>query len=563
MRRSLALMTLSVAYGGAACGGASSSPTSDTTGAATTVDATTTTTSEGTTTTTSSATGGDASSSGTGEPADTTDAIKLDLGLFPDLGGSEDDTGPLDESTCELAAQSLTSAGCLFAPTVGSTNTNLPWAVVAANTSGVVAANVTLFDLGGALIESASIEPGELYTFVLAGDSPQLVGHAISSATQITDRVMRLESDIPVVAYQFSPYSSSQVATADASLLLPEHAWGTDHLVASYHNSDFSDSWFTVVSLVDDNEITIEMPTNMQGVTSAGGPIPSLGAGESHTLTLQAGEAARIVSPGAGTADFTGARVTSTEPVALVTGSPSMSLPGPGMNFYKDYLEEQVPPRTAWGTEIPVVKFRPRSDEPDLYRVMADADDTDVTITGGFMDRITLDAGEVYEFETAEAFVVTASDAVLVSHFMESQDQASGPKNDAEYPGEFISPNCASPSQLTTELGDPAISFVAPLEQHRYNYTFLTPQTYAWDMITVIAPTAGWGSIVLDGDPLPEPTDIPGSDLGFARFLIEDGPHDIRSPTTRFGLEVYGYDCRISYAYPGGMSLGEINEPEG
>jgi hypothetical protein len=38
------------------------------------------------------------------------------------------------------------------------------------------------------------------------------------------------------------------------------------------------------------------------------------------------------------------------------------------------------------------------------------------------------------------------------------------------------------------------------------------------------------------------------------------------APTTsaaRFGLEVYGYDCRISYAYPGGMSLGEINEPAG
>ena len=29
----------------------------------------------------------------------------------------------------------------------------------------------------------------------------------------------------------------------------------------------------------------------------------------------------------------------------------------------------------------------------------------------------------------------------------------------------------------------------------------------------------------------------------------------------QFGIEVYGYDCRISYAYAGGLSLGVINIP--
>ena len=27
------------------------------------------------------------------------------------------------------------------------------------------------------------------------------------------------------------------------------------------------------------------------------------------------------------------------------------------------------------------------------------------------------------------------------------------------------------------------------------------------------------------------------------------------------GIEVHGYDCRLSYAYAGGLSLGAINEP--
>lgn len=520
-----------------------------------------TTTETPTTSSTGAMTSVGSGDSTTGVVADTTDGVKLDLGLFPDVG--RDDGGPLDESTCALAAESLTSAGCVFAPTVGSSNTNLPWAVVAANTSGQIAANVTLYDLAGNVIESAAVDPGELYTFILEANSATLVGHAFASATQVSPRVMRLESDLPVVAYQFSPYSSSQVATADASLLLPEHAWGTDYLVPSYHNSDFSDSWFTVISLADDNDVTIEMPPSLQGSTNAGGGVPSLGAGESHLVTLQSQELVRVVSPGGGVADLTGTRITSTAPVAVVSGSPSMSLPGPGMNFFKDYLEEQVPPRVAWGTEIAVVKFRPRSDEPDLYRILVDADDTVVTVSGGYDDQVTLDAGEFLEFLTPESFLVSASDAVLVTHYMVSQDQSSGPKDDVAYPGDFISANCDSPSQVTTELGDPAISFVAPTEQHRYNYTFLTPQTYAWDMITVTGPMAGWDSILLDAGPLPAPEAIEGSNLGFARFLIEDGPHDIRSATTRFGIEVYGYDCRISYAYPGGMSLGEINEPEG
>ncbi|MFY0535732.1 hypothetical protein [Nannocystis pusilla] len=102
-----------------------------------------------------------------------------------------------------------------------------------------------------------------------------------------------------------------------------------------------------------------------------------------------------------------------------------------------------------------------------------------------------------------------------------------------------------------------------PTAQHRSSYTFLTPETYGWDMLTVVAPEAGWNTIELDGAALPSPTPLGVGDLAYARFLIPDGPHDIRSQSVKFGIEVYGYDCRISYAYPGGLSLGEINQPPG
>ncbi|MCY1060639.1 IgGFc-binding protein [Nannocystis sp. SCPEA4] len=515
-----------------------------------------TTEAPGTTSTTDASTTSPTSST---SPTTTTNSAKFDLGSMPDVG----DTGPVDESTCELAAMNLTSAGCLFAPTVGDDGTDLPWAVVAANTSGNVDANVTLYGAAGEVLEAAVVPPKQLHTFILPEFSAALSQHAMPVATGVLPQVLRLESDVPVVAYQFSPYSSSQVATADASILLPAHAWGQDYLVPSYHNSDFSASWVSIISMVDGNEVTVEMPATMQGGTEGGGGVPGLGGGGSTTHTVDAQQALRIVSPSGSVADFTGMRVSSTAPVAVMTGSPAMSLPGPGMNYYKDYLEEQVPPRTAWGKDYAVVKFRPRSDEPDLYRFLADKDGTVLTFTGDHQGEVVLDEGQFHELLTPASFRVEGSEAFMVAHYMLSQDQSSGPKNDVDYPGEFISSNCDVPSDDTTELGDPAITFIPPTAQYRNNYTFLTPETYGWDMITVVGPLAGWDTIELDGAALPAATDLGVGGLGYARFLIPDGPHDIRSQTVKFGIEVYGYDCRISYAYPGGLSLGEINQPPG
>ncbi|MCY0987047.1 IgGFc-binding protein [Nannocystis sp. ILAH1] len=561
MRRSLSL-GLHVLVCACAAAPAATTEGGTTTGTTSLPATTEMTTGPGTTeSSTSTSTAGLPTTSTTASPTgtSTTGGAKFDLGAMPDIN----DTGPVDESTCELAAMNLTSAGCLFAPTVGDSGTDLPWAVVAANTSGNVDANVTLYGAAGEVIEAAAVAPKQLHTFILPALSAALTQHAMPVQTGVLKQVLRLESDVPVVAYQFSPYSSSQVATADASLLLPAHAWGQDYLVPSYHNSDFSASWVSIVSMVDGNEVTVEMPTGMQGGTEAGGGVPGLAGGGSSTHTVDAQQALRIVSPSGSVADFTGMRVSSTAPVAVMTGSPAMSLPGPGMNYYKDYLEEQVPPRTAWGKDYAVVKFRPRSDEPDLYRFIADKDGTVLTFTGDHQDEVTLDEGQFHELLTAASFRVEGTEAFMVAHYMLSQDQSHGPKDDAEYPGAFISKNCDIPSQDTTELGDPAITFIPPTAQHRSSYTFLTPETYGWDMLTVVAPEAGWNTIELDGTALPSPTPLGVGDLAYARFLIPDGPHDIRSQSVKFGIEVYGYDCRISYAYPGGLSLGEINQPPG
>ena len=528
--------------------------------------ATATAGSQGSTTAGTSAATGAATGSGGTTTTGTTTAGKQDLGLVFDVGASVDGGGggggPVDESTCEKAAESLTSAGCRFAPVIMQPTSNLPWAVVAANTN-VQDAQVTLWAADGAMIEQAMVPAGMLHTFVIPGSSALMNAHNLASQTMQAKRAMILESDIPIVAAQYSPYSSSQNATSDASMLFPEHAWGDDYLAVAYKNDDGAGAWITVVSLQDGNEVTVTASPTMGGSTQ-GGVIAALSAGQSDTVTLGAQEILRVYAPGGANPDLTGMRVTSTKPVSIFAGAPSMSIPGPGFVPYMDHLEEQMPPRTAWGKAYAAVHFRPRSTEPDLYRFIADKDGTVIDLSGDVQDMLMLDEGEFVDVKTPESFYASSDQPFAVFHFMYSQSLTPGPKNDAEYPGNFLSPNCAVPSQSTTELGDPAVSFFPAVEQYRFNYTFLTPATYAWDMVTVIGPTAGWDTILLDGAALPEPpTDLGVAGLGYARFLVPDGPHEIRSDTVKFGLEVYGYDCRVSYAYPGGLSLSVINPPQG
>ncbi len=90
-------------------------------------------------------------------------------------------------------------------------------------------------------------------------------------------------------------------------------------------------------------------------------------------------------------------------------------------------------------------------------------------------------------------------------------------------------------------------------------YVFLTPDAYITDYLNVIAPMDAQ-KVVLDNNQINPSSfvQIGMSGYGVFRTAVPDGIHEIWSDQ-KIGIVVYGYDDDVSYGYPGGMGLLELD----
>jgi hypothetical protein len=89
---------------------------------------------------------------------------------------------------------------------------------------------------------------------------------------------------------------------------------------------------------------------------------------------------------------------------------------------------------------------------------------------------------------------------------------------------------------------------------------FLCPDKYAYDYVSIIAPTNA--DVSFDNDVVPvawEPVGD-GAEWQIARFPVGDGVHFIEADVP-VAVIVYGYDQYVSYGYPGGLNL-DVVDPE-
>jgi IgGFc binding protein len=536
-------------------------------------------------------------------------------------------------NACQLAQTQNNYAGCQFfaadldnAAIDDMNNASAQqYAVVVANPQRVpVEVRVDLNDAPFGMpvhateVDTKLVAPGDLEVFKLPrrevdGSSETGINDGTDSA--ISSNAYRVTSNYPISAYQFNPLENVNVFSNDASLLLPVPALGTEYTVVGWpqtignssdpaqdfdHTSSNEDlrAFLTILGAKDKTHVRIELgnqvmmvlPTEYFGPQNDGDVI-EMDIGPFDVINL---ETAMTNS------DFTGTFVQTTQPVAVFVGSEASDVPRfntyPMRQCCADHLEEQLLPDSSAGTQYAVGRMPSRThalnnaalpgaplgvaevDEPEWIRVVTIA-------AGNTRIRTTLDPpdndftlpmrGDAI-LRADRDFIIESDRPIQVLEALASQGVTGIPK---QYPG-----------------GDPSIITVPPVEQFRKDYIFLTPDKYAFDFVTIVAPPDA--EIEMDGAPLPdscESSDMPltstlnpqtawvvhrcqlsfpqvtngtsGGGLmgGLAPSIVKvlpgdqhDGAHTIVS-NQPVSIVVYGFDRFVSYAYVGGLNLTALN----
>lgn len=429
--------------------------------------------------------------------------------------------------------------------------------------------------------------------------------------TALTRHAYKVTTNYPVVAYQFNPLENANVFSNDASLLKPREAYSYDddlfqttYVVAGWPqtiaitddpNTNFSASspialraFLTIVGTREDTRVRVSTKTRVV----PGGPVPATPALGQIEVQLGAFDVLNLESDDFN-GDFTGSIIESDGPVAVFSGSEASDAPWfPALSERRccaDHLEEQLDPLRASGKKFAIAHTPSRTTavvnagaytavvpEPDYVRLMA------VTTAGATIktslpppdDEIVLTfQGHFREVIAYRDFVAESNEPITVSQVMASQE-AAGIKR--SLPG-----------------GDPSLVIIPPAEQYRPDYTFLTPDKYAFDFVSVVAPVDA--DVYLDGAKLgPDRCTITPTDgltekergsktppfltytcqLGFATINpLKSAPDNLTPGAQNDGVHrlvctapasviVTGFDSFVSYGYAAGTELKDIAVPK-
>jgi hypothetical protein len=428
-----------------------------------------------------------------------------------------------------------------------------PHAVVVSNPNPELTARVTVTRPDGSPIEHfgpAEIAPLTLGVYTIPPNWNL-------SPIAINDFAVKVSSNIPVTAHQFNPLNNVDVFSNDGSLLLPTNALGTEYLVMSWKQRP-SPPLRGFMTIANPNPLEARVTVTASARTAPGDGIPTLEPGQPREFVLPPGHVLNLETRD-DLDDLTGSEVRSDLPVAVFGGHECANV-DLGIDRC-DHIESQLFPVNTWGSQYVGSKFASRGGEPDVWRVLSSVDGTVVTLSMDFPNpeeqvhqgelirneggaQFRLDRGQFAEFQSKEPFWLDATSPVSLGHYMVGSNWFTIPRIcdqgiDAGNP---------------TGIGDPALTIEVPLTQFRDNYILLVPLDYELDYVNVIAPEGA--QVFLDGEPVDAALYAPVAQTPWrvATLEVPDGPH-VLTGDQPFGLTAYGYDCHVSYAYPGGLNL--------
>jgi hypothetical protein len=421
--------------------------------------------------------------------------------------------------------------------------------------TGIASSNVgVLFLSSDPTAENGSpmtcpITPAVATTAGAAVWTGQLHATGVGTAFHIT-------TSIPVSAYDIMPYGGASSFLPSAELVLPTTAWGTNYITAGPKPTQ-GPGWATIVASQNSTQVqvkpTVALPSG-QGVATAP-------AHATTTYTLNAGDFVQWQASG----DMAGSIISSDKPIAFMGGTGYLCLAsntssGGGC----DSGHQQIPPVSALGSEYVAPPYATRradlQPESIPYRIVGAVAGTTLTyappVTGA---PTTLTAGQVAEFETSAAFVVTSQDAMhpfYVGQYMTGCQVTSGSR----------------PGDPGGCLDDEEFVNVLPPAQWLSSYVFFTDPTYSTTNLVFVREADATGTFhdvsvdclgTLTGwKPVASGTkyQITNADLQRITPVMSctNGRHTATSGGA-FTIMVWGLADAASYAYPAGGNVGKIN----
>ncbi|MBX3043974.1 MAG: hypothetical protein KIT33_08325 [Candidatus Kapabacteria bacterium] len=230
-----------------------------------------------------------------------------------------------------------------------------------------------------------NIEPKTAQPYIKTGLDPVFPSEIYKGAG------IYIKSEYPVSVNVVVRYNS----TGEGFLALPVNVLGNDYIVSSYGDASVYypvynsfPSLSGIVAAYDGTEVNFTLGGNSSTETSSGQK-----PGETIKKILNKGDVWMISSKGRD-ADLSGSKVSSSKPVAVISGSYSANIPL--INKYSGYLAEAEIPTYTWGKTYYIPNVYGRKYSP-VVRIYAKEPMTDVMIDGIFYGTISKSGGIIGE----------------------------------------------------------------------------------------------------------------------------------------------------------------------
>ena len=334
------------------------------------------------------------------------------------------------------------------------------------------------------------------------------------------------QDDIALYMLNYTKYNT------DGSIVFPTKALGVEYMLVDRERFQTQRGGVGIVTTEDNTTVRIETSQRIEFESW----FNYYNRGETYQTVLNRGQAIELGTDNHPVVNderlaLTGTRIVADKPIAVFSADDSEYFP----NFNNhSYLIEQLIPLSTHGTGFMALSLEP-TPFGETYGFYASENNTRITVNGSHI--AILNAGEKHHMILDGANFIESNKPIQVMQYANGSEE-----------GDFS----------TNALGDPFMLTILPKELFLNDYIFATPlDGFPFNYVNIISKSQSRHAVRIDGMPIDKGrwVSIPNSDYVGANIQVAPGAH-FASSVEPIGLYIYGFNDNDSYAYVGGMAVG-------